>query len=135
MRKRHETFVCRKTENTELMRCICGLCEAEALRTDNTECRIANTALQSSVAQLRARVKELESVNELQASTIRDHKWDELLADLHESSERVRELEDALKHYTNVTNADGYPIGGVAALALAASSSPAQGKEALDDKR
>ena len=59
MRKRHETFVCRKTENTELMRCICGLCEAEALRTDNTECRIANTALQSSVAQLRARVKDL----------------------------------------------------------------------------
>jgi len=32
MRKRHETFVCRKTENTELMRCICGLCEAETLR-------------------------------------------------------------------------------------------------------
>lgn len=47
--------------------------------------------------------------------------------------QRVKQLEDALKHYTNVTNADGYPIGGVAALALAASSSPAQGKEPKDD--
>ena len=44
-----------------------ALAEVERLKADNTKCRIANTALQSSVAQLRTRVKELEGALEFYA--------------------------------------------------------------------
>jgi hypothetical protein len=76
MKKRHETFVCRKAENSEFMKCICGRCEAERLRgevaalkaeLETTKLKAAGDRLESEWdlmkegGRLRAQVEELRN--------------------------------------------------------------------------
>ena len=102
------------------------------MNSESQECGRLNVALairEKELDELRAQLQAKSAEVEEQARQKLEGfgHWglalieiNELKSQLSESQARVKQLEDALKHYTNVTNADGYPIGGVAALALAA---------------